>query len=93
MNWLEEILLVLAFSTRTQFAILLGVMSFIFILTYGYFAVDVFELIGLMAPLTEVLKPYFAHRYEAAAFGSLFGFMGVAVKLYKKDRKRLLGTW
>lgn len=91
MNFLEEILIVLSCSTRTQVAIILGMTSFIFFFTCGYFAVESFELTGVMAPLTAVLKPYLAHRYEAAAFGSLFGFLGVATKLYRKDRKRLLG--
>lgn len=92
MNLLEENFLVLSYSTRTQVAIILGMFSFILFLTYGYFAVESFELIGVMAPLTAVLKPNLAHRYEAAAFGSLFSFLGVATKLYRKDRKRLLGS-
>jgi len=93
MNWLEEVLLVLAFSTRTQVAILLGVLSFIGILIYGCFAVDSFELTGPLAPLTAVIKPYLAHRYEAAAFGALFGFIGVAVKWFRKDQKKLMSAW
>lgn len=90
MYWFEEILIVLAYSTRTQIAILLGVISFIAILIYGHFAVDSFQLTGVLAPLTDVIKPYYAHRFEATAFGALFSFLSLAFKLFMRDRKRIL---
>lgn len=93
MNWLEDALFVLAYSTRTQLALLMGVISSIGILIYGYSVVDSFELTGLLAPLTGVLKPYFSHRYEAAALSSLLSFMGLALKLFIKDYKRMMGRW
>lgn len=91
MNWLDEVLLVLAYSARTQIAIVMGVIVSCTILIYGHFAVEQFELTGLLAPLTEIIRPYFDHRYDALALGSFFSFMGVAIKTYQKDRKRLLG--
>lgn len=91
MSWLDEALLVLAYSTRTQLAIVMGVVVSCAILIYGHFAVEQFELTGLMAPLTEVIRPYFEHRYDTLALGSLFSFFGLAAKAYRKDRKRLLG--
>lgn len=93
LNWLEEVLLVLAYSTRTQVAILMGVVSSIGMLIYGYNTVESFELTGMLAPLTGVLKPYFSHRYEAAALSSLLSFLGLALKLYRKDYKRIMGRW
>lgn len=91
MNWLDEALIVLAYSTRAQLAIMMGVVVSCAILIYGHFAVEQLELTGLMAPLTEVIRPYFEHRYDALALGSLLSFFGVAAKAYMKDRKRLLG--
>jgi len=91
MNWLEEILIVLAYSTRTQAAIIIGVIVSCAILVYGHFALDDFQLTGLMAPLTEVIKPYYQHRFDALALTSMFSFMGVAFKAFLKDRRRLLG--
>jgi hypothetical protein len=56
-----EILAVLAYSTRTQAAVVLGVVSFVVIHIVGVYALDNFQLTGPMSSLTDVIKEKFAH--------------------------------
>ena len=46
---------------------------------------------GALAPLTDVVREKLFHRYDKAAWASLAACLLLAVKLYRKDRKRLLG--
>lgn len=86
-----EFLAVLAYSTRTQWAILAGVGFFVGITLLGDYFTSHFEIYGLLSPLTDVIREKIAHRYDKAAWASLGAFFLLAIKLYKKDRKRLLG--
>ena len=88
-DWLEEILIVLAYSPRTQVAIALGVIFFIGLMLVGEYFVGSIQLHGLLAPLTEVVRERIWHRYDKAAWAALAGFLLLAVRLYRKDRKRL----
>jgi uncharacterized membrane protein len=90
-DWLEETLIVLAHSSRTQMAIVLGIVFFVgFILAGQYFVGDL-ELHGVLAPLKDVVREGIWQRFDKAAWATLAGFLLLAVKLYRKDRKRLLG--
>ena len=88
---LDDFLVVLAHSPRTQFAIFLGVLSFVALMLVGEHFVGRFELHGMLAPLTEVIREKLIHRYDKAAWTALASFLLLAVKLYRKDYKRLLG--
>lgn len=90
-DWLAEILVVLAYSSRTQCAIVLGMVSFIGLMMAGDYFVGRIELHGALAPLTDVMREKLFHRYDKAAWASLAACLLLAVKLYRKDRKRLLG--
>ncbi|MBX9848160.1 MAG: hypothetical protein K2X64_02610, partial [Rhodocyclaceae bacterium] len=90
-DWLAEILVVLAHSSRTQFAIVLGMVSFVGLMVAGDYFVGRIELHGALAPLTDVVREKLFHRYDKAAWASLAACLLLAVKLYRKDRKRLLG--
>ena len=88
---LDEFLLVLASSTRTQLALLFGLVFFVVMMAAGnHFATQI-ELHGALAPLTEVVRAKIAHHYDKAAWATLWSFLFLAVKSYKKDRKRLIG--
>ncbi len=90
-DWLAETLVVLAYSSRTQFAIILGIVSSVGLMVAGdYFACRI-ELHGALAPLTDVVRENLFHRYDKAAWASLAACLLLAVKLYRKDRKRLRG--
>jgi hypothetical protein len=88
--WIEEFLAVLAYSKRTQLAILLGVASFVSILTAAEYFVGRVNFHGALAPLTNVAREALLGRYEKAAWASLGAFMLLAIKGYRKDRKKFL---
>ena len=56
MGWLEEGLMVLAYSKRTQVAIVLGVTSFMVISATGEYFVGRVNLQGIFAPLTDMIR-------------------------------------
>lgn len=88
---IEEFLVVLAYSRRTQWALWLGVLAFASIFLAGaYFASHV-SFRGVLAPLTEPFQHLVLERYDRAAWGALISFLALAVRSYLKDRKRLLG--
>lgn len=90
LEWFEEFLVILAHSKRTQLAILLGVTSFISILAAGEYFVGRVNIHGALAPLTDVVREALLGRYEKAAWASLGAFMLLAIRGYRKDRKKLL---
>lgn len=57
----------------------------------GDVLVGLVELNGPLAPLTDVTRHALMRRYDKAAWMALGGFSVVAVKAYRKDRRRLLG--
>lgn len=89
-DWLTEILVVLAYSARTQFVLVLGLVSFAGFMLAGEHFVRQIELQGVLAPLTDVVREQIGHRYDRAAWVSLASCLLLAVKLYRKDRNRLL---
>ncbi len=89
-DWLTEILVVLAYSPRSQFAIVLGLVSFAGFMLAGEYFVGQIELHGVLAPLTHVVREKIGQRYDKEAWASLASCLLLAVKLYRKDRKRLL---
>lgn len=88
-DWLAEVLVVVSYSGRTQFALLMAVVSFFGILLLGQHMVTGVHFDGPLTPLTEVIQEKLMHRYDKAAWGALFSFLLLAVKLYRKDRKRI----
>jgi len=90
MTWLEEFLVVLAYSRRTQLAIGLGAISFVVILAVGDYFVSGLNFPGIFAPMAEAVREALLGRYEKAAWSSLSGFLLIAFKCYRKDKKRLL---
>jgi hypothetical protein len=86
-GWFAEVLMVLSFSKRTQWAIVLGVVSFLVMNILGHSQLANFELQGAMAPFTEVIKDKLLSKYDKAAYGCLAGFWLLAFKLYRKDKK------
>jgi len=88
-DYFTDILIVIAYSGRTQAAIILGMVGFIIIDLVGQYSLSNFQLSSHMTGLTEIIKEKFAHKYEKAAWGTLASFWWVAFKLYKKDKKKL----
>ena len=90
-DWLEEIWIVVSHSTKTQLALALAIIFFAGFMLAGQMLVDRIELHGVMAPLTDVIRERLLHRYHKAAWIALVGFLLLAGRLYRKDRRRLLG--
>lgn len=88
---LEEFLVVLAYSTKTQIAVLFGLAFCMGTLMAGDYYSSHLALHGTLAPLTEMFREKIAHRYDKVAWVTLGSFLLLAGKCYKKDRKRLLG--
>lgn len=92
-GWLTEVLLILSFSKRTQWAIFLGVIGFFVINFLGSTQLDNFELQGAMAPFSGVIKDNLVQKYDKAAYGCLGSFWLLAYKLYRRDKKRFYNSW
>lgn len=88
-NVLSEVWLVLRYSPRTQLAIALGLISFSATLLMGERLVGSLEFHGPLAPMTDLIRQRLMHRYDTAAWGVLGSFALLAVKTYRKDRRRL----
>lgn len=88
-DYFTEILIVVAYSGRTQAALALGMIGFIVVNLVGDYYLANFQLSGHMSGLTDAIKEKFAHRYDKAAWGVLLSFWWLAFKLYRKDKKRL----
>lgn len=90
-EYFTEILIVIAYSGRTQAAIFLGLIGYISINLVGDYYLANFQLSGQMVQLTEIIRDKFAHRYDKAAWGVFISFMFLAIKYYRKDRKKYFG--
>jgi hypothetical protein len=86
---LEEFLLVLAYSKRTQVALALALVVPVLVWLLGLHMVGRIEFVGPLAPLTEFVHEHLMHRYDNAALAALTSFLGAAVTCYRRDRKRL----
>ncbi|GAB2180947.1 hypothetical protein DLREEDagrD3_11700 [Denitratisoma sp. agr-D3] len=85
----DEFLVVLAYSTKTQLALLFGMVFFVGTMLTGDYFASTFEIHGNLAPLTDVIREKIVHKYDKVAWVSLVSFFLLAIKCYRKDRKRL----
>lgn len=88
-GYFAEIFIVIAYSGRTQAAILLGMIGFIVINLLGDYYQTNFQLSGTMEVFTDVIKAKLLHQYDKAAWGVLFSSWWSAVKFYQKDKKKM----
>ncbi len=88
-DYFTEILVVIAYSGRTQAAIILGVIGFIVINLVGDYYLADFQLTGQFSSLTDVIKSKIAHRYDKAAWAALISCWWTAFKFYQKDKKKV----
>lgn len=73
-------------------ALVLGVFFFVGITLLGDVMAGSLELHGPMAALTDLVRDKLMHRYEKAACAALGAFALLAIKAYRKDRRRLFGA-
>lgn len=91
-DWLTEFWVVLCHSRRTQLAIAFGVLLFVGIMAMGRVMVDGLDLHGPLAAVTNVVREALLHQYDKVAWAALGSFALLAVKFYRRDRRRLIGA-
>ena len=89
MDCISELLLVLFYSKKTQYAILIGIFGYLAINLVGDYMLRDFHLTGLLAPLNDLVKDKLIGKYDKAALCCLCSFWMLAIKLYIKDKRRL----
>jgi len=52
-----------------------------------------FQLTGYLAPMSDMLKEKLICKYDRAALGCLGSFWMLAIKQYRKDKKRFYRFW
>lgn len=87
-EWFLECLMIIAYSKRTQWAFVLGILGFVAIHIWGDYQMQNFQLSGPLASYTELIKDKLLRRYDKVALGCLISFWALAVKLYFRDKKR-----
>jgi hypothetical protein len=92
-EWFFELLFVLSYSRKTQWAIILGALGYIFINLLGNYMLNNFHLTGILEPMTYFVKDKLSGKYDKAALGCLGSFWLLAIKLYCKDKKRFYNSW
>lgn len=88
-EWIAEVLCVIALSKRTQWAIILGVVSFVGINLLGNFMVSDLEFTGPLKGYQDLVVGKVLRRYDRVAWVSLISFWVLAFKFYRRDKKRL----
>ncbi|MFA5652738.1 MAG: hypothetical protein WDA72_01345 [Desulfomonilia bacterium] len=83
-----EFMVILAYSKRTQWAVVLGLVSFLSFFVLEDYMVGNINLHSFPPILNDSIKEILVGKYHKAAFGSLFSFWFLAFKLYKRDKKR-----
>lgn len=87
---MEEFLIVFERS-NAKWLLLLGLMFAVGMVFLGSYWESRVEFEGTFAPLTQVFRDMLHERYGKAALAILGSSALGAWKLYKRDRKRLLG--
>lgn len=90
-DWLEESWAVLLHSPGTQLRLLLGVVAYFAVLLLGYVVIGSKTPTGPYAPMFEAAYEVLGKRYDKVALFGLFTLWALAVKRFRKDRKRLFG--
>jgi hypothetical protein len=88
-DWFAEFLVVLSHSKRTQWAIFLGVFGFVAINLWGDYQLSNFELSGHMDSIGAAIKEKLLRCYDKVGLACLISFFLLAIKLNRKDKKRL----
>jgi hypothetical protein len=88
-NWLTDVLIVLSFSQKTQWVLLIGVILSISINILGEIMLEDFQLHGFLQPIGEVIRDKLLRRYDKLALLTLISFFLLALKTYSIDKKRL----
>jgi hypothetical protein len=87
-NLIGEFLMILAFSKRTQWFLMLGLVVFAIINLVGDHIINGLVLSGPMSSILDPIKEALHGRYDKAALGCLMSSFLLAAKSFRTDRKR-----
>lgn len=90
-QWIENILLVWSYRPRSLYLLMIGVLAYISIplMIDWYWATH--DLPGQFAALEETISSSQHARIDKRGLFFMFGCWATALKLYLKDRKKVLG--
>jgi len=91
--WFSEFLIILCFSKKTQYAIIIGLLGYLTINLVGIYMLRDFQLTGYLAPMSDMVKEKLICKYDNAALCCLGSFCMLAIKQYRKDKKRFYRIW
>lgn len=87
-----ENLIVLAYSSRTQWVITIGVIGYFGIDMWANYQLSNLELSGMFKPMEDALKETFFRRYDRISLGFLVACFLLAIKVFRKDKKKLFNS-
>jgi len=88
-EYFSEILYVIAFSKKTQWAVILGAVFFIGISLIGSHLTSSLQFSGPLKGLEDAVAGKLLKRYDKVALFALISFWVLAFKCYRRDKKRL----
>lgn len=87
---LEESIVVVSYSWRTQLLLAVGIVLFIGLQIGGAWYIGHADFSGLPAPFADVTREKLLHRYDKAPWVILVSSIVAAVRACPKDPKRLM---
>ncbi len=87
MSWIEEAIIVISYRQRSAWMLIIGIYSSLAILMYGEFIISTYPDSSIFS---DIIKTGLAHRAEKAAIGIIILTIISSIKMYLKDRKRLI---
>lgn len=90
-NWLLEVLMVWNYRSRSYWLFLLGLAGLLLVPLLIDFYWSRVELQGMFAGMEDVFASAQHSKFDKRGFIIMVGCWITAYRLYKKDRKKLLG--
>lgn len=88
-DWINWKIVVFLQASGTHWAIFLGVSGYLLINMLGAHQIENLTLSGNMHSLESVVKIRLYQHYDKVAWGCLFAFLGLAVKMFRKAERKL----
>ncbi len=91
--WLYDVISVILFSRKLQWILVIAITGPLIIFIYRDYMLNDFHLVGPLAPMTDVLKEKLKEKYDKAALFCFVSFVALAIKQYRRDKKRFYNAW
>jgi hypothetical protein len=84
-DYFSEFIIILMFSKKTQYAIILGAVGYMVINLVGEYKLHDFHLSGYLEPLSDVVKDKLLGKYDKAALSCLVSFWLLFMKIPRRQ--------